>query len=170
MSLRTTMPEGEPASVSTETPIDLPWLVAPLRTTLATRAAHALLLYGSGNVRPARARARARQGMAVRRRFARASLTVRAGVARAAACMRRRSHPDLLVLVPEALRDALGWDAGSEGEEGGEGGKRKPSKDIRVEAVRAAIALRRRRRRAGRGKFVVVHPAERMNEVARARF
>jgi DNA polymerase-3 subunit delta' len=60
-----------------------------------------------------------------------------------------RSHPDLLVLVPEALRDALGWDAGSEGEEGGEGGKRKPSKDIRVEAVRAAIALRRRRRRAG---------------------
>ena len=54
-----------------------------------------------------------------------------------------RSHPDLLVLVPEALRESLGWDVGgNEGEEAGEGGKRKPSKEIRVEAVRAAIALR----------------------------
>ena len=51
-----------------------------------------------------------------------------------------RSHPDLIVVVPDALRELLGWNAGGEGEEGGEGGgKKKPSKEIRVEAVRSAI-------------------------------
>src|SRR6185369_12113285 len=82
-----------------------------------------------------------------------------------------RSHPDLLVLVPEAMRESLGWDlGGNEGDEAGEGGKRKPSKDIRVEAVRAAIAFATTTSARGRGKFVVVHPAERMNEVAASAF
>ena len=81
------------------------------------------------------------------------------------------SHPDLLVLVPEALRESLGWDVGgNEGEEAGEGGKRKPSKEIRVEAVRAAIAFATTTSARGRGKVVVVHPAERMNDVAASAF
>jgi DNA polymerase-3 subunit delta' len=76
------------------------------------------------------------------------------------------------VLVPEALREALGWDpgGGSDGEEAGEGGKRKPSKEIRVEAVRAAIAFATTTSARGRGKVVVVHPAERMNDVAASAF
>jgi len=169
MSLRTTMPEGEPASVSTETPIDLPWLVAPLRTTLATRAAHALLLYGSGNVGQLELALALAKGWLCEE-DSRALPDRPCG--RCASCRLHaaHSHPDLLVLVPEALRDALGWDAGSEGEEGGEGGKRKPSKDIRVEAVRAAIAFATTTSARGRGKFVVVHPAERMNDVAASAF
>jgi DNA polymerase-3 subunit delta' len=76
-----------------------------------------------------------------------------------------------LVLVPEALRESLGWDlGGNEGEEAGEGGKRKPSKEIRVEAVRAAIAFATTTSARGRGKVVVVHPAERMNDVAASAF
>ena len=37
-------------SAARAAPINLPWLAAPLRTTLATRAAHALLISGPGNV------------------------------------------------------------------------------------------------------------------------
>ena len=46
------------------------------------------------------------------------------------------------------------------------GGKKKPSKEIRVEAIRAAIAFATTTSARGRGKVVVVHPAERMNAVA----
>ena len=169
MSLRTTMSEGEVASVSAEAAIDLPWLVAPLRTTLATRAAHALLLYGSGNVGQLELALALAKGWLCED-DARALVDRPCG--RCASCRLHaaRSHPDLLILVPEALRDALGWDAAGEGEENGEGGKRKPSKDIRVEAVRAAIAFATTTSARGRGKFVVVHPAERMNEVAASAF
>ena len=44
--------------------------------------------------------------------------------------------------------------------------KKKPSKEIRVEAIRAAIAFAATTSARGRGKVVVVHPAERMNPVA----
>ena len=50
MSTRASTRGGDGAGAAVEAPIELPWLVAPLRTTLATRAAHALLLFGSGNV------------------------------------------------------------------------------------------------------------------------
>ena len=69
------------------------------------------------------------------------------------------------MLVPEALRESLGWEQGGESDEG-EGSRKKPSKEIRVEAVRAAIAFATTTSARGRGKFVVVHPAERMNDVA----
>jgi DNA polymerase-3 subunit delta' len=73
----------------------------------------------------------------------------------------------MLVLVPEALREGLGW-AVADVEEGGEdkAGKKKPSKDIRVEEVRAAIALALTTSSRGRGKAIVIHPAERMNAIA----
>src|SRR4029450_8090880 len=45
-------------------------------------------------------------------------------------------------------------------------GKKKPSKDIRVEDVRAAIALALTTASRGRGKTIVIHPAERMNAIA----
>jgi DNA polymerase-3 subunit delta' len=78
-----------------------------------------------------------------------------------------RSHPDLLVLLPEALRESLGW-AGSETDEGGSDktSKAKPSKDIKVDAVRAAVGFAQTTSARGLGKVVVVHPAERMNAIA----
>lgn len=75
------------------------------------------------------------------------------------------THPDLLVLVPQALRGALaGDDADGDGE--GKGGKRKPSRDIRVDEVRAAIAFAATTTSRGSCKVVVLHPAERMNDIA----
>jgi DNA polymerase-3 subunit delta' len=81
--------------------------------------------------------------------------------------VRAHSHPDLLVLVPEAMRELLGLGTG-ESEEGGEerAGKKKPSKDIRVDEVRVAIAFALTTSARGRGKVVIVHPAERMNAIA----
>jgi DNA polymerase-3 subunit delta' len=79
------------------------------------------------------------------------------------------SHPDLLVLLPEALREPLGWASSDEGEGGAsddKAGKRKPSKDIRVDEVRQAIAFSQTTSARGRGKLVVIHPAERMNGVS----
>jgi DNA polymerase-3 subunit delta' len=74
-----------------------------------------------------------------------------------------------MVLVPEALRESLGWNAGDEEEGGGssEGGsKRKPSKDIRVEEVRRVVHFAQSTCARGRGKVVVMYPAERMNTVS----
>nr|HET7858044.1 DNA polymerase III subunit delta' [Caldimonas sp.] len=169
MSTRAPRSEDQAANGSAEAPIELPWLAAPLRTTLATRAAHALLLFGSGNVGQLELALALAKGWLCED-DARALADRPCG--RCASCRLHaaRSHPDLLVLVPEAMRDALGWDSGGDGEESGEGGKRKPSKDIRVEAVRTAIAFATTTSARGRGKFVVVHPAERMNEVAASAF
>jgi DNA polymerase III subunit delta' len=156
---------GDPAE-----PVAMPWLVEPLRRTLATRSAHALLIHGPGNV--------GQFGLALA--LAKGWLCEQSDLplaerpcGRCASCRLHAacSHPDLLVLVPEALRGALGWEQGAgEGEEVGEGSRKKPSKDIRVEAVRAAIAFATTTSARGRGKFVVVHPAERMNEVAASAF
>src|SRR5205814_7578840 len=44
--------------------------------------------------------------------------------------------------------------------------KRKPSKDIRVDEVRLAIAFAQSTSARGHGKVVVLHPAERMNSVS----
>src|SRR5205814_4050858 len=44
--------------------------------------------------------------------------------------------------------------------------KRKPSKDIRVDEVRLAIAFAQSTSARGHGKVVVLHPAERMNSIS----
>ena len=149
---------------------ELPWLAAPLRQTLATRHAHALLIHGPGGVGQfelALALARAWLCEVIDRPL----VDRPCGHCPSCKLHAARSHPDLLVLVPEAMRESLGWDLGAgEGDEAGEGGKRKPSKEIRVEAVRAAIGFATTTSARGRGKFVVVHPAERMNDIAASAF
>lgn len=77
------------------------------------------------------------------------------------------THPDFLLLAPEAL--LLQWEWPMDEKlladlQGGE--KRKPSKDIRVEALRMAIEFCQRTSSRERGKVVVLYPAERMNHVA----
>ena len=75
-----------------------------------------------------------------------------------------RSHPDLLVLVPEILQEALGW--GADDADAERSAKSKPSKEIKVDALRAAVAFAQTSSARGRGKVVVLHPAERMNGIA----
>ncbi|MEO8835278.1 MAG: DNA polymerase III subunit delta' [Caldimonas sp.] len=146
--------------------IALPWLATPLRDALATRHAHALLVQGPGRV------GQFELALALAAAWLcedRARPLVERPCGQCAGCrlIAARSHPDLLVLVPEAMRESLGLSGGGgEGEEGADGSKRKPSKEIRVEAVRAATAFATTTSARGRGKVVVVHPAERMNPIA----
>src|SRR3978361_370149 len=140
---------GQPDSSVVDEGGRLPWLALPLRRTLETQHAHALLIHGPGSVGQFELALALAKGW-----LCEDAILPRADrpCGRCASCKLHaaRSHPDLLVLVPEALRESLGWDVGREGDEGGEG-KRKPSKEVRVEAVRAAIAFATTTSARGRG-------------------
>jgi len=150
-------------------PAPLPWLAQPLRRALATpQKAHALLLHGPAGV------GQFQLALALAQAWLCESAAVPMPLRPCGHCascrlVQSRSHPDLLVLVPEAMRESLGWTAGGDDDDGGEersGKKKKPSKEIRVEAVRSAVEFATTTSARGRGKVVVVHPAERMNPVA----
>ncbi len=74
-----------------------------------------------------------------------------------------RTHADLCVLMPETLSLALGWPLDEGAQKEIDDKKRKPSKLIRVEAAREAVAFTQFTRSRGRTKVILVYPAERMN-------
>lgn len=76
-----------------------------------------------------------------------------------------RTHADLCVLMPEVAMLELGWPLHEKTQADLDDKKRKPSKEIRVEAMRDAVAFAQRTNARGRGKVVLVYPAERMNNV-----
>lgn len=76
-----------------------------------------------------------------------------------------RTHPDLFVLLPEQHALELGWATSSEADAPEAAGKRKPSREIRVDAMRAMITFSQRTDSRGRGKVVLVYPAENMNAI-----
>lgn len=76
-----------------------------------------------------------------------------------------RSHPDLVVLMPETEMIERGWPLSESAQKEIDDKKRKPSKEIRVEAMRDMVAFAQRTSARGRGTAVLVYPAERMNTV-----
>ena len=145
--------------------LPLPWLAALLKQTLKTQRAHALLLQGPQGV--------GQFEMALT--LAQAWLCEAAaeprpcGVCASCRLVQSHSHPDLLVLLPEVLQEALGWgNAAGDGAEAGseKASKAKPSKEIKVEAVRSAVTFAQTTSARGRAKVVVLHPAERMNGIS----
>ena len=143
--------------------LPLPWLAAPLADVLTTQRGHALLLHGS-------------EGIGVlpfALTLAQAWLCESEGSGKTAPCGRCGScrlvqshlHPDLQVLMPEVLRRQHDWlrvDDKTEGEDA----KRKPSKQIRIPEVRSLIDWVFKTSARGRGKVVVLHPAEALNTPA----
>jgi DNA polymerase-3 subunit delta' len=77
-------------------------------------------------------------------------------------------HPDLKVIVPEAMQASLGWDHGEDdsSDDKVDGKKRKPSTEIKVEAIRQVVSFSQSTVSRGRAKVVVIHPADRMNTVS----
>ena len=75
------------------------------------------------------------------------------------------THPDLAVLMPETEMIERGWPLPDKAQSDIDDKKRKPSKDIRVDAMRDAIEFAQRTSGRGRGKAVLVYPAERMNPI-----
>ena len=76
-----------------------------------------------------------------------------------------RTHADLCVLMPETVMLSLGWPLSEKAQSEIDDKKRKASKEIRVEAMRDAVEFSQRTSARGRGKAVLIFPAERMNNV-----
>jgi DNA polymerase-3 subunit delta' len=142
--------------------LPLPWLAEPLRRALATQRGHAVLIHGPQGVGQFDLALSLAQAW-----LCEAALAVRpCGHCASCRLLRAHSHPDLLVLLPEALREPLGWDDAALEGSVDKAGKAKPSKEIKVEAARMAVAFAQSTSARGRGKVVVLHPAERLNAIS----
>ena len=75
------------------------------------------------------------------------------------------THADLCMLLPETLSIALGWPLDGKTQDDLDSKKRKPSKEIKVDAAREAVAFTQFTRSRGTTKVVLVFPAERMNGI-----
>ena len=135
-----------------------PWLMRELDVLLAQRG-HALLLDGpAGLGQYALALALATAWLCEAPRHSRAC-----GGCPSCHAVQARTHPDLFVLLPEALALELGWPLDPLTQERLERKEIKPSRQIRVEATRAALAFAQTTSARGRAKVVLIHPAERLN-------
>lgn len=76
-----------------------------------------------------------------------------------------RTHADLCVLMPETTMLELAWPLSEKAQAEIDDKKRKPSKEIRVDAMRDAVEFAQRTSARGRGKVVLVFPAEQMNTI-----
>lgn len=144
--------------------LPLPWL-GPWLESAQRLASHAVLLHGPQGVGQWELATSLAQGW-----LCEAPAGARP-CGRCASChlAQSRSHPDLRVLLPEALQESLGWAVGAD-EEGGAADKgtkgRQPSREIKVDAVRAAVEFAQTSSARGHAKVLVIHPAERMNGIA----
>jgi DNA polymerase-3 subunit delta' len=137
-----------------------PWIAAQAARLLAQRG-HAFLLYGPSGL--------GQYSLALE--LARAWLCEQPAAGGACGqcgschAVDVRTHADLCVLMPETTLLELGWPLGEKAQADIDEKKRKPSREIRVEAMREAIEFAQRTSARGRGKVVLVYPAERMNGV-----
>jgi DNA polymerase-3 subunit delta' len=67
--------------------------------------------------------------------------------------------------MPETILMELGWPLSEKAQSEIDSKSRKPSKEIRIDAMRDAIEFSQRSNARGKGKAVLVFPAERMNHV-----
>ena len=75
------------------------------------------------------------------------------------------THADLAMLMPEALTLELGWPLDEKTQDELDSKKRKPSKEIKVDAAREVVSFTQFTRSRGTTKVVLVFPAERMNGI-----
>ena len=137
-----------------------PWLSAQLRALLAQRG-HAWLLQGpSGLGQYALALALARAWLCERP-------TGEGACGECGSChaIDVRTQADLSVLMPETEMLERHWPLGEKAQAELDDKKRKPSKEIRIEAMRDVLDFSQRTSSGGRGKVVLVFPADRMNNV-----
>ena len=145
----------------------LPWLGVPLATALRRQQGHALLVTGPAGVGQFELASALAQAWLCESPTRESDAGQGAcGECRACRLHSARTHPDLLVLIPEALRLSLGWDGHDDVDAAEKSSKAKPSKEIKVDAVRAAVGFAQSTSARGRGKVVVVFPAEQMNGIA----
>lgn len=146
-----------------------PWLQTPLQTALGQLHHHAVLLHGLPGT------GQFEFAMALTRAWLCEQSPIGQPVApacgRCTACrlLDAGSHPDVMLVLPEALQATLGRDApdaGDPSEDKSDRKARKPSQDIKVDAIRAVVQFSQNTASRGRAKVVLIHPVERMNAIA----
>ncbi len=156
----------EPTALAQDGALPLPWLETPLRQALTQGRSHALLLQGPAGVGQFDLAILLAQAWLCESR----SGPDQPGCGHCASChlLRSGSHPDFQILLPDALKEALGYGAaeGEAGEGGTKASKTKPSREIKIEAVRQMLSFAQISAARGKAKVVVVYPAEALNTVA----
>jgi DNA polymerase-3 subunit delta' len=137
-----------------------PWVRSQLRHLLAQRG-HAWLLHGPSGL------GQYRLALALAQAWLCDRPTPEGACGQCDSCHQVdvRAHTDLAVLMPETAMLELGWPLGEKAQADLDDKKRKPSREIRVDAMRDALEFAQRTSGRGRGKVVLVYPAERMNQV-----
>ena len=137
-----------------------PWIAAQTRQLLAQRG-HAWLLQGPSGL------GQYDLALALARAWLCDAPTAQGACGQCPSChaVEVRAHTDLCVLMPETVMLELGWPLAEKAQQELDDKKRKPSKEIRVDAMRDAVEFAQRTSGRGRGKAVLVYPAERMNHV-----
>lgn len=140
--------------------VEAPWIQAQATQLLAQRG-HAWLLQGPSGL------GQYGLGLALVRAWLCEQPSAQGACGACVSChaIEVRTHADLCVLMPETVMLELGWPLDEKAQNDIDEKKRKPSKEIRVEAMREAIEFAQRTSARGRGKAVLVYPAERMNHV-----
>jgi DNA polymerase-3 subunit delta' len=139
---------------------DPPWIAQQLQQLLR-QPGHAWLLQGPSGL------GQYRLALSLARAFLCESVTPQGACGQCASChaVDVRTHADLCVLMPESVLLALAWPLPEKAQTEIDEKKRKPSQEIRVDAMRDAIGFSQRTSARGRGKVVLVFPAEKMNAV-----
>jgi DNA polymerase-3 subunit delta' len=137
-----------------------PWIAAQTRQLLAQRG-HAWLLQGPSGL------GQYSLALALARAWLCEQPDEQGACGACASChaIDVRTHADLSVLMPETVMLELGWPLGEKAQADIDDKKRKPSREIRVDAMREAVEFSQRTSGRGRGKVVLVFPAEQMNHV-----
>ena len=137
-----------------------PWLQRQLQALLSQRG-HARLLQGPSGL------GQYELGLALAQAWLceAPTATGACGVCGSCHLVDTRAHPDFVALMPETTALEFGWPLSEKAQKDIDDKKRKPSKEIRVEAMRDTVGFAQRTSARGRGMAVLVYPAERMNHV-----
>jgi len=135
-----------------------PWITTQLQTLLAQRG-HAWLLAGPSGL------GQYALALALVRAWLCDQPTPQGACGYCTSChaIDVHAHADLCVLMPETVLQEQGWPLSEKAQSEINSKKRKISREIRVDAMRDAVEFSQRTSARGRGKAVLVFPAERMN-------
>ncbi len=137
-----------------------PWVASQLETLLRQKG-HAWLLHGPSGL------GQYDLAMALARAWLCEHPTPQGACGQCHSChaIDVRAHADLAVLMPETVLMERDWPLPEKAQQEIDDKKRKASKEIRVDAMRDVVEFSQRTNAGGRGKVVLVFPADRMNAI-----
>ena len=135
-----------------------PWIEEQL-TTLSQRSGHAWLLHGPSGL------GQYTLSLELARAWLCLSPVSHKACGNCSSChlIDVKAHPDLLILMPEVQMLELEWPLSEKAQKEIDDKDRKPSKEIRVEAVREMVEFSQRTSSGLNPKIVLIYPAEKLN-------